>query len=174
MPRRRFDNETLEALKAKALELRGKGLTYRKIAEKLGISLYMVWKLLKQNGQRKNGDLEAKVKAEIDKEIERLKSLRKEIDQFKAKIEELKIAGKLRTQVFPCEHIDENGYCTFIKLAYKPQGITVKPIKTLDPETKKEITAYQVKVTDHPTICVTCPLYTLTILKKYMENRVKL
>ena len=43
MPRRRYDDE---ALRARALELRAKGLSYREIARELGCSVFKVYQLI--------------------------------------------------------------------------------------------------------------------------------
>jgi predicted transcriptional regulator len=43
MPRKRYDDE---ALRARALELRAKGLSYREIARELGCSVFKVYQLI--------------------------------------------------------------------------------------------------------------------------------
>jgi orotate phosphoribosyltransferase-like protein len=43
MPRRRYDDE---ALRAKALELRSRGLSYREIAHELGCNVFKVYQLI--------------------------------------------------------------------------------------------------------------------------------
>ena len=43
MPRKKYDDE---ALRARALELRSKGLSYREIAHELGCSVFKVYQLI--------------------------------------------------------------------------------------------------------------------------------
>jgi transcriptional regulator with XRE-family HTH domain len=141
-----------EGVRAKAIELRLKGYSYREIARELGISVSTVFRLVKGRGADKTPKpVQAMLIDSGDTDFRRV--LRgvalltlleiyntKRIDEVEELLKWLWTSASLRLAGdFRCARIDSSGFCTI----------------------------YQVNVTDNPLLCIACPLYTpLYLLKK--------
>ena len=137
-----------ESIRAKVVELRSKGHSYREIAKELGISVATVFRLVKGVGRTPkpvqtidSGDTEFR---KILREVAFLTLLEiyntKRIDEVEELLKWLWTSASLRLAGdFRCARIDSSGFCTI----------------------------YQMNVTDNPLLCIACPLYTpLYLLKK--------
>jgi predicted transcriptional regulator len=81
MPKRKYDDEVL---RSRALELRGRGLSYREIAKELGCSVYKVHELL---SPYESPQSRIKQVVELSKKVE---ELGRAVTDFEAKFNELK------------------------------------------------------------------------------------
>jgi len=175
MGRKRYDDE---ALRAKALELRREGLSYREIARRLGCSVYKVWELLsphenirsriKQVAElaQKLDELSKRV-GEIEEMISRVGGL-KDLAELSSRIEELEmIVKRLKEKVAianlsalykvfdnPCRWI-EGEYCTLMHLEKEEveEGWVVRE------DVVGGRVVYRLNVVDHPWLCLGCPFY---------------
>ncbi len=121
MPRKRYD----EALRARALELRAKGLSYREIARELGCSVFKVHQLISpyespRSRIRQVHELAARVD-ELDRKLRELESLALRLEST-VKLPAFNIEPDLqllcrnvmeaRMEYRPCRYMDSDGYCT--------------------------------------------------------------
>jgi transcriptional regulator with XRE-family HTH domain len=165
-------------LRAKALELRREGLSYREIARRLGCSAYKVWELLsphesvrsriKQVAElaQKLDELSRSV-GEIEEKISRVRGL-EELAELASRIERLErvvsmIEDDLVIMQFsalykvfdnPCRWI-EGEYCTLMYLEKEEvdKGWVVKE------DVVSGRVVYRLNVVDHPWLCLGCPFY---------------
>ena len=183
MPRKRYDDEVL---RSRALELRGRGLSYREIAKELGCSVYKVHELLSPVESPKSRikqvvELSKKVEelgrgvADFESKFSELKSilsevrpsleLVKEVSEIKRRLssleEELRIVKEFaRVRV---EHEDLRCYWFdeekgLCTLLYCDEG---EPgcEKVVERVNSEEMIFYFPNVRKHPLICTVCPYY---------------
>jgi len=144
-----------ESTRAKAVELRLKGYSYRKIASELGVSVSTVFRIVKgadktpkpvQAMSIDSGDTEFR---KILKGVALLTLLEtyntKRLDEVEELLKWLWSSASLRlVGDFRCMWIDANGYCKAWILREE-----------------------RINVIENPLLCVACPLYTpLYILKR--------
>ena len=89
MGRKKYDDE---ALRAKALELRREGLSYREIARRLGCSVYKVWELLSPH---ENIRSRIKQVAELAQKLDELSRRISEVEGKISRIEGLESLAEL-------------------------------------------------------------------------------
>jgi predicted transcriptional regulator len=184
MPRKRYDDETL---RSKALELRGRGLSYREIAKELGCSVYKVHELLSPVESPKSRikqviELSKKVEelsrgvADFEAKFNELKSVLsevrpsleiiKEVSEVKKRLssleEELRIVeglAKVRVEdeEMRCGWFDEERGLCEINISDSPKPGYVKVIDRMEGE---EMICYHLNVKKHPLACIACPFYT--------------
>ncbi|MDT7890163.1 MAG: helix-turn-helix domain-containing protein [Desulfurococcales archaeon] len=144
-----------ESTRAKAVELRLKGYSYRKIASELGVSVSTVFRLVKSVGRTPKPVSAISINSEATEFGKILRGVAlltlleihntKRVDEIEELIKWIKMTASLRLiGDFRCVWIDANGYCKAWILKEK-----------------------KVNVIDNPLLCVACPLYTpLYILKR--------
>jgi len=165
-------------LRAKALELRREGLSYREIARRLGCSVYKVWELLsphenirsriKQVAElaQKLDELSRRV-SEVEGKISRIEGL-ESLAELVSRIEELeRVVGRIDRdfgiaslsalyKVFdnPCRWI-EGEYCSLMYLEKEEveEGWVVKE------DVVGGRVVYRLNVEEHPWLCLGCPFY---------------
>lgn len=165
-------------LRAKALELRREGLSYREIARRLGCSVYKVWELLSphenvQSRIKQVAELAQKLDelsrsvGEIEEKISRVRGL-EDLAELASRIEELeKLVERINREhiiaqlsalykVFdnPCRWI-KGEYCTLRRLEKEEvdEGWVVKE------DVVGGRVVYRLNVVDHPWLCLGCPFY---------------
>jgi predicted transcriptional regulator len=184
MPKKRYNDEIL---RSRALELRGRGLSYREIAKELGCSIYKVHELLSpyespQSRIKQVIELSKKVEelsravTEFEARFNELKSvlsevrpsleLVKEFSEIKRRLssleEELRIVEgiarlKVEDEEIGCGWVDEIGVCEFNFSDSPRPGY----MKVLERGVKgKEEIYYLLNVKKHPLACVACSFYT--------------
>jgi len=174
MPRKRYDDEML---RERALELRGRGLTYREIAKELGCSVYKIHELLSPIESPKS---RIKQVVELSKRVE---ELRKEVEELGMKIEGLRKlindvkplqelseevrrlglevgmicvgAGRRAVGWCACRWITDDGYCG--RWAYPDVVEGYDMIEFGITESGQKF--YLLNVRKHPQICTGCPNY---------------
>jgi predicted transcriptional regulator len=183
MPRRRYDDEVL---RSKALELRGRGLSYREIAKELGCSVYKVHELLSPIESPKSRikqviELSKKVEelgravADFESKFNELKSvlsevrpsleLVKEFSEIKRRLssleEELRVVEefarvRVEDEDLRCYWVDEGGGVCLLYYCSEGEPGCEKVVEKVDGE---EMIFYFPNVRKHPLICVACPFY---------------
>ena len=183
MPRKIYDDEVL---RSKALELRGRGLSYREIARELGCSVYKVHELLSPVESPKSRikqvvELSKKVEelgravADFESKFNELKSilsevrpsleLIKEVSEIKRRLssleEELRIAEefarvRVEDEEMRCGWLDEERGLCELNFSDSPKPGYVKVIDRMEGE---ETVAYLLDVRKHPLACIACPFY---------------
>jgi predicted transcriptional regulator len=184
MPKKRYNDEIL---RSRALELRGRGLTYREIAKELGCSVYKVHELLSpvespQSRIKQVVELSKKVEelsrgvADFEAKFNELKSMLSEVRPSLELIKEVsEIRGRLSSleevlrivedfarvrvehEELRCRWVDE--WRGLCTLLYCDEGELgcEKVVERVDGE---EMVFYLQNVRKHPLICVVCPFYT--------------
>jgi predicted transcriptional regulator len=183
MPKKKYDDEVL---RSKALELRGRGLTYREIAKELGCSVYKVHELLSpvespKSRIKQTVELSKKVEelgravADFEVKFSELKSMLsevrpslemiKEVSEVKKRLssleEELRIVeglAKVRVEdeEMRCGWFDEERGLCEINISDSPRPGYVKVIDRMEGE---ESVAYLLNVKKHPLACIACSFY---------------
>jgi len=171
VPRKRYDDE---ALRARALELRRQGHSYREIARALGCSVYKVHELLAplenpRSRLKQVAELAGKVEelerrvGELDSVLrgagvlaEELERLSHELSELVREVELIRVSARMRTESRPCRYIDGRGYCTIWHWSSRTEGWDMEPLQ--DPSGGR--VRYRLNVKKHPLICLACPLYT--------------
>jgi predicted transcriptional regulator len=149
-----------ESIRAKVVELRSKGHSYREIAKELGISVATVFRLVKGVGRTPKPvsamsiDSEATDLGKILRGVALLTLLEihntKRVDEIEELIRWIQTSASLRlVGDFRCVWIDANGYCTAWLFRDKSSNVGVR-----------------VNVIDNPFLCMVCPLYTPLYLSK--------
>ncbi len=121
MPKKKYDDE---ALRARALELRSRGLSYREIARELGCSVFKVHQLIApyesaRSRVRQVHELAARVE-ELSRKIRDLEVLASRLEaavkpsvfNIEPDLRLLCHAMEARMEHRPCIHMDPDGYCT--------------------------------------------------------------
>jgi hypothetical protein len=120
VPRRRYDDE---ALRARALELRSKGLSYREIARELGRSVFKVYQLISPYESPRSRikqvyELVTRVE-ELDRRLRDLESLASRLEatvkpsafNIEADLELICRIAAYRVNMGVCAYMDSEGYC---------------------------------------------------------------
>jgi len=183
MPKKIYDDEVL---RSKALELRGRGLSYREIAKELGCSVYKVHELLSPVESPKSRikqviELSKKVEelgrgvADFESRFNELKSVLsevrpslemvKELSEIKKRLssleEELRIVEEFaRVRVehedLRCRWFDEGRGVCVLYYCDEGEPGCEKVVERIDSE---EMVFYLQSVRKHPLICTVCPFY---------------
>jgi len=144
-----------ESIRAKAIELRSKGLSYREIARELGISVATAFRLVKSvegasapvsTGSANSEDMDLKKVLDGVALLTLIEAYNtKRLHEIEELIRWIQIGASLRlVGDFRCVWIDANGYCKALILGEK-----------------------RINVFENPFLCVACPLYTpLYLLKR--------
>jgi predicted transcriptional regulator len=170
VPRRRYDDE---ALRARALELRSKGLSYREIARELGCSVFKVYQLIShyespRSRIRQVHELATRVE-EISRKLRELESLASRLEaavkppafNIEADLRLLcRNVMEARTEYRPCMHMDPDGYCTrhFVFATERVEGLDCK--KGFIRGAEEDIEVCYPSVLTHWFFCLLCPYYT--------------
>ena len=183
MPKRKYDDEVL---RSRALELRGRGLSYREIAKELGCSVYKVHELLSpvespQSRIKQVVELSKKVEelsravADFEAKFNELKSMLSEVRPSLELIKEVsEIRGRLssleevlrvveefaRVRVedkdLRCRWVDEGRGVCVLHYCDEGEPGCEKVVERVGSE---EMIFYLQNVRKHPLICVACPFY---------------
>jgi transposase-like protein len=168
MPRKRYD----EALRARALELRSRGLSYREIARGLGCSVFKVHQLISpyespRSRIRQVHELAARVD-ELDRKLRELESLALRLEST-VKLPAFNIEPDLqllcrnvmeaRMEYRPCKYMDSDGYCTrqFVFASERLEGIDCRRgvVRGV-----VDVEVCYPSVLTHWFFCMLCPDYT--------------
>jgi predicted transcriptional regulator len=183
MPKKRYDDEVL---RSRALELRGRGLSYREIAKELGCSVYKVHELLSpvespQSRIKQVVELSKKVEelgraiADFEARFNELKSmlsevrpsleLIKDLSEIKKRLSSLEevlriVEGFARVRVehedLRCRWVDEGRGVCVLIYCDEGESGCEKVVERVDGE---EMVFYFPNVRRHPLICTVCPFY---------------
>jgi transposase-like protein len=163
MPRRKYDDE---ALRAKALELRSKGLSYREIARELGCSVFKVYQLISPYESPRSRIRQA---VELSNKVEELNRKLRELESLASRLEAtvkppafnvepdlrlLCIAAEIRVNLKPCIYMDSDGYCTLYCAFDRIDGLDGRRVVEGVDE------CWQPNVLTHWLFCMTCSDYT--------------
>jgi predicted transcriptional regulator len=168
VPRKRYDDE---ALRARALELRSKGLSYREIARELGCSVFKVYQLIApyespRSRIRQVHELATKVE-ELDRKLRDLESLASRLEvavkppvfNIEADLELICRVAAYRVNMGLCAYMDSEGYCSrwcFYDL--RASGLNARRYSE---EFGGEVwECYEPNVLTHWMLCLVCPAYT--------------
>jgi predicted transcriptional regulator len=168
MPRRRYDDE---ALRARALELRSKGLSYREIARELGCSVFKVHQLIShyespRSRIRQVHELATRVE-ELNRKLRDLEGLASRLEatvkppafNMEADLELMCRTAAYRVNMGVCAYMDSEGYCNrwcFHDL--RASGLNARRyVEELEGEVWE---CYEPNVLTHWTLCLVCPAYT--------------
>jgi hypothetical protein len=139
VPRKRYNDE---ALRARALELRAKGLSYREIAGELGCSVFKVYQLISpyespRSRIRQVQELATRVE-ELSRKLKELESLASRLEAtVKPPAFNIEPDLGLLCDVMeawmtynPCRYTDSDGYCTkrFVFATEKVEGLDCKKL----------------------------------------------
>ncbi len=132
MPKKKYDDE---ALRARALELRAKGLSYREIARELGCSVFKVYQLIASHESprsriRQVVELAGRVE-ELSRRLRELEVLASRLEatvkppafNIEADVELLCNVMEARMEYRPCRHMDSDGYCKRHFIIGRVEGI---------------------------------------------------
>jgi len=166
MPRRRYEDE---ALRARALELRAKGLSYREIARELGCSVFKVYQLIShyespRSRIKRVHELATRVE-ELSRKLRELESLASRLEatveppafNIAPDLELLCNAMEARMTYKPCIHMDSDGYCTKHFVIGSVEGINCRRgvIRGV-----VDVEVCYPSVLTHWFFCMLCPDYT--------------
>jgi predicted transcriptional regulator len=167
VPRRRYDDD--EALRARALELRSKGLSYREIARELGCSVFKVHQLISpyespRSRIRQIQELSTRVD-ELNRRLRDLEGLASRLEatvkpsafNIEADLRLLCNAMEARMDYRPCVHMDPDGYCTKRFIIEGADGIDCRKgvIRGV-----VDVEVCYPSVLTHWFFCMLCPDYT--------------
>jgi predicted transcriptional regulator len=132
MPKKKYDDE---ALRARVLELRSKGLSYREIARELGCSVFKVYQLIShyespRSRIRQVHELAGRVE-ELNEKLRDLEGLASRLEatvkppvfNIEPDLRLLCNAMEARMDYRPCRHMDPDGYCTRHFVIGRVEGI---------------------------------------------------
>jgi hypothetical protein len=163
VPRRRYDDD---ALRAKALELRSKGLSYREIARELGCSVFKVYQLISPHESPRS---RVRQVVELAGRVEELSGKLRDLEGLASRLEAtvkppafsvepdlrlLCIVAEIRANLRPCIYMDFDGYCTLHCVFDRIDGLDGRRVVEGGDE------CYQPNVLTHWFFCLTCPDYT--------------
>jgi predicted transcriptional regulator len=169
VPRKRYEDE---ALRARALELRSRGLSYREIARELGCSVFKVHQLISPYESPKS---RIKQVHELATKVEELSRKVRELEGLASRIEatvkppafniepDLKLLCSVmeaRMERRPCMYMDSDGYCTrrFVFATERVEGLDCK--KGFIRGVGEDIEVCYPSVLTHWFFCLLCPDYT--------------
>jgi len=163
MPRKRYDDEVL---RARALELRSKGLSYREIARELGCSVFKVHQLISHYESPRS---RIKQVVELAGKVEELSRRLRDLEGLASRLEAtvkppafsvepdlglLCIVAEIRANLRPCIYMDFDGYCTLHCVFDRIDGLDGRRVVEGGDE------CYQPNVLTHWLFCLICPDYT--------------
>jgi DNA-binding transcriptional MerR regulator len=168
VPRKRYDDE---ALRARALELRSKGLSYREIARELGCSVFKVYQLIApyespRSRIRQVHELATKVE-ELDRKLRDLESLASRLEaavkppvfNIEADLELICRVAAYRVNMGLCAYMDSEGYCS--RWCFHDLRASGLNARRYSEEFGGEVwECYEPNVLTHWTLCLVCPAYT--------------
>ena len=170
MPKKRYDDE---ALRARALELRAKGLSYREIAGELGCSVFKVHQLISPYESPRSRIRQVH---ELATRVEELGRRLRELEVLASRLEatvkppvfnigpdlELLCRNVIEARMTygPCIHMDSDGYCTrlFVFASERVEGLDCK--KGFIRGAEEDIEVCYPSVLTHWLFCLLCPYYT--------------
>ena len=172
MPRKRYDDEVL---RARALELRSKGLSYREIAGELGCSVFKVHQLISpyespRSRIRQVHELATRVE-ELSRKLRELESLASRLEaavkppvlNIEADLELMCMAAAYRVNMGACAYMDSDGYCNrWCFYDVKARGLNARRhSEELEGDGEGEVwECYEPNVLTHWALCLVCPAYT--------------
>jgi predicted transcriptional regulator len=189
MPRGRYDDE---ALRARALELRSKGLSYREIARELGCSVFKVYQIISPYESPRSRikqvlELATRVE-ELDRKLRELESLASRLEStvkppvfnIEADLELLCRVAAYRVNMGVCAYMDGEGYCNrWCFYNVRVSGLNARRYsEELEDEGngKGEVwECYEPNVLTHWALCLVCPAYTPADddgSRKILEDRI--
>ena len=166
MPRKKYDDEVL---RARALELRSKGLSYREIARELGCSVFKVYQLISSYESPRSRikqvvELATRVK-ELDRKLRDLEGLASRLEvaikppafNIEADLELLCNVMEARMEYRPCRHMDSDGYCKRHFIIGRVEGIDCRRgvVRGV-----RDVEVCYPSVLTHWFFCMLCPYYT--------------
>jgi len=186
MPKKRYDDE---ALRARALELRSKGLSYREIARELGCSVFKVYQLISPYESprsrirqvlelarmvdelgRRVDELNAKL-GELERRLSQLKpledlsrvvqDLRGDVDSLSTRILELEYDMDLIRESVSRRHRGSSE-CVYVdRDGYCTMWYWMGKVEGWDMRegVSRGRKIYYLNVRKHPLICTSCPTY---------------
>jgi predicted transcriptional regulator len=167
VPRKRYDDE---ALRARALELRSRGLSYREIARELGCSVFKVHQLISpyespRSRIKQVHELATRVE-ELDRKLRDLESLASRLEvavkppafNIEPDLRLLCHAMEARMEHRPCIHMDPEGYCTrhFVLASERFEGLDCRKgvVRGV-----RDVEVCYPSVLTHWFFCLLCPDY---------------
>ncbi len=169
MPRKVYDDE---ALRARAIELRKRGLSYRQIAGELGCSVYKVHELISGESPRERAEKVRELSARFDEISSKISEFSSRVSKLEEAVKGLEktidsiLGGLIRIQIDldlirdnavwkrdNCRHYLEDGYCNNWYWNKEVKGWKMRE------DTVKGKTVYRLSVRDHPMHCAACPYY---------------
>jgi transcriptional regulator with XRE-family HTH domain len=163
VPKKRYDDE---ALRARALELRSKGLSYREIARELGCSVFKVHQLISsyespRSRIREVHELATRVE-ELNRKLRDIEGLASRLEvavkppafNIEPDLRLLCIAAEIRFNVRPCKYMDSDWHCTLYCVFDRIEGLDGRKVIERGDE------CYQPNVITHWLFCLICPDYT--------------
>ena len=149
MARKKYDDEVL---RARVLELREKGLSYREIAKEIGCSVYKVYEVLHKLGKTPSQLMKSKL-AELESRSKALEELIRDLKPLLRDLRELFAYAKIigATKMNSCKYF-KNGYCT--QWIFKE-----KQLDDLVMVSSRGRPIYMMYVVRHPMYCAFCHLY---------------
>jgi hypothetical protein len=160
-----------EVLRARALELRAKGLSYREIARELGCSVFKVYQLISpyespRSRVKQVHELATRVE-ELSRKIMDLEGLASKLEaavkppvfNIEADLELVCRVAAYRVNMGLCTYMDSEGYCNrwcFHDL--RASGLNARRyVEELEDEVWE---CYEPNVLTHWMLCLVCPAYT--------------
>ena len=162
MPRRRYDDEVL---RARALKLRSRGLSYREIARELGCSVFKAYQLIAPYESPRS---RIKQVHEFAGRVEELSGKLRDLEGLASRLEAtvkppafsvepdlrlLCIVAEIRANLRPCIYMDSDGYCTLHCVFDRIEGLDGRRVVEGGDE------CYQPNVLTHWLFCLICPDY---------------
>jgi transposase len=169
VPRKRYDDE---ALRARALELRSKGLSYREIARELGCSVFKVYQLIAPYESPRSRIRQVH---ELSTRVEELSRKLREIESLASRLEvavkppvfnveaDLRLLCEIAAYKFNmgvCANMDSEGYCNRWCF-YDMRVVSGLNARRYSEEYEGEVSeCYEPNVMTHWALCLVCPAYT--------------
>ena len=167
MPRRRYNDE---ALRARVLELRSKGLSYREIARELGCSVFKVYQLISPYESPRSRIRQVQ---ELATRVEELSSKLRELEVLASRLEatvkpsvfseaDLELVCRVaayRVNMGLCAYMDSEGYCN--RWCFYNVRVSGLNARRYSEEFGGEVwECYEPNVLTHWMLCLVCPAYT--------------
>ena len=167
VPRRRYNDE---ALRARVLELRSKGLSYREIARELGCSVFKVYQLISpyespRSRIRQVQELATRVEG-LDSKLRELEVLASRLEATvkpsvfsEADLELVCRVAAYRVNMGLCAYMDSEGYCN--RWCFYNVRVSGLNARRYSKEFGGEVwECYEPNVLTHWMLCLVCPAYT--------------
>jgi len=167
VPRRRYNDE---ALRARVLELRSKGLSYREIARELGCSVFKVYQLISPYESPRSRIRQVQ---ELATRVEELSSKLRELEVLASRLEatvkpsvfseaDLELVCRVaayRVNMGLCAYMDSEGYCN--RWCFYNVRVSGLNARRYSEEFGGEVwECYEPNVLTHWMLCLVCPAYT--------------